>query len=583
MTGLQFRVLYREFLFRMVDLELLSVKGDLSRLLGQFATLLILLSTFLSLGALGLDIHMPSQTRLIATWASVHSLIALTMLVVGLFAVLSWDSAFPNRRDVLVLAPLPVRSRTLFMAKVSASAAALGVTVAALNVFTGLAWPLALALSNPRAGSFLNLIFSLDLYRTFVAYWATMFSAGGFIFCAVLCVQGLAAQLPRRHFLRLSAFLQMAAFGLFVTVFFLQPSFATPVAFAAPENQRSLAWLPSYWFLGIFQQLHGAMHPALAPLARRAWIALAVAVPGAAAAFLLSYFRTLRKIIEEPDILPGARGLNLLPRFGNSFQTAVAQFSIRTLFRSRQHRVILAFYLGIGFAIVILLTKTPAVQEQYLTVASGVLNAPMLASSIVMLCVAIFGVRVLFSMPLDLRANWIFRIAPVRAGPRCLKVNRRLLFSLAVAPVWIVSAALFLCIWPWRPVVAHLVVLALLGMIFVELCLHGFQKIPFTCSYLPGKSYAHMAILGFAALMFVMNKGAELERQALQHPTSYAALVIVLALIAVCVRWRTAALAESSEAVLQFEDEPTPAVLCLGLCRDGVFVVEPRPIPPPAV
>ena len=43
MTKLQFRVLYREFLFRMVDLELLSADalGDSNKLLGQFAALLI--------------------------------------------------------------------------------------------------------------------------------------------------------------------------------------------------------------------------------------------------------------------------------------------------------------------------------------------------------------------------------------------------------------------------------------------------------------------------------------------------------------------------------------------------------------
>jgi hypothetical protein len=43
MTKLQFRVLYREFLFRMVDLEVLSAHalGDVNKLLGQFAALLI--------------------------------------------------------------------------------------------------------------------------------------------------------------------------------------------------------------------------------------------------------------------------------------------------------------------------------------------------------------------------------------------------------------------------------------------------------------------------------------------------------------------------------------------------------------
>ncbi len=39
----QFRVLYREFLLRLVDLELLSAdaQGDTNKLLGQFATVLV--------------------------------------------------------------------------------------------------------------------------------------------------------------------------------------------------------------------------------------------------------------------------------------------------------------------------------------------------------------------------------------------------------------------------------------------------------------------------------------------------------------------------------------------------------------
>ena len=74
-----------------------------------------------------------------------HFLIATTMLAVGLFAVLSWESTFPDRRDVLVLGPLPVRARTLFLAKIAAVGTALGLTIASLHALAGLAWPLALA------------------------------------------------------------------------------------------------------------------------------------------------------------------------------------------------------------------------------------------------------------------------------------------------------------------------------------------------------------------------------------------------------------------------------------------------------
>ncbi|HEV2448428.1 MAG TPA: serine hydrolase domain-containing protein, partial [Candidatus Sulfopaludibacter sp.] len=159
--------------------------------------------------------------------------------------------------------------------------------------------------------------------RSLAAYWLTMLASGAFLFCCVLALQGLAAQLlPRRMFLRMSSFLQMGAFCLFVCGYFLQPLFATPDTLTAATNGGVLVWSPSYWFLGLFQALNGS--PALAPLARRAMIALPVAIGSAAISYLLCYVRTLRKIVEEPDILPGARGVRWLPAFGNRFDTAVA-------------------------------------------------------------------------------------------------------------------------------------------------------------------------------------------------------------------------------------------------------------------
>ncbi len=61
------------------------------------------------------------------------------------------------------------------------------------------------------------------------AYWFTLIASSLFLYCSVLTVQGLTALLlPRRLFLRLSAILQLAAFGLFFSVYFLQPSLTHP-------------------------------------------------------------------------------------------------------------------------------------------------------------------------------------------------------------------------------------------------------------------------------------------------------------------------------------------------------------------
>ena len=133
--------------------------------------------------------------------------------------------------------------------------------------------------------------------RWFAAYWFTMLASGAFIYCGVLGVQGLAAQLlPRRLFLRVSGLLQIAALCLFVCGYFLQPVFGGLESLTTPEIRRLLHWVPSCWFLGLFHQLNGSMHPALAPLARQAWRGLAIAGGGTAVAYALSYLRTLRQM-----------------------------------------------------------------------------------------------------------------------------------------------------------------------------------------------------------------------------------------------------------------------------------------------
>jgi hypothetical protein len=568
---LQFRILYREFLFRVVDLELLSPQGDMSRLLGQFATILLLISLWMSVPVLGiLNGSGPPLLRVITIWAVEHFLIATTMLVVGIFAVLSWDSLFPDRRDVLVLAPLPIQARTLFLSKVTAVATVLSLTVLLLNAFTGISAPFGIA-ANPvpayaGSGPVIRAI------RSLAAYWSTMLAAGTFVFCGVLSLQGAAQLLPRQRFLRVSSFLQIACFGLFLLVYFLQPGFTDLAQLISPRAQRLLPWLPSYWFFALFQTLNGTPAPELLdPLARRAWIGLAAAVCGAAASYAICYFRTLRKIAEEPDILPVSRRQVWLPRFGNGLTNAVVRFSIRTLVRSRQHRVIFAFYLGISFGFLMFLIKAPVLQRQ-LSAADPwhQVNAPLLVASILTMCSAVMGIRVVFSMPLDLPANWTFRIAPIRGGADCLSAARRSLFVLGVIPVSVAAAAVLLWLWPWRPALAHLAILGLLGTELAEISLHSFPKIPFTCSYLPGKSYAHMAILGYLGLLFLITKGADLERAALvDNPADVAAIVATFGIAAALARWRTSALAASPDSALQFQELPQPAIFALKVHPDG--------------
>src|SRR5580698_3104137 len=184
----QFRLLYRDFLFRILDLELLASRGDAQRLLAQFAALLAAFSftfTIYYVPRYGLS-SLPWEKLSRLIWVDQDLLIATTMAIAGMFTILAWNNVLPDRRDCLIFGLLPVRTRTVFLAKLAALGTALGVAIGALNSFTGISYPFAVA--PPHADIVM-------LLRSFGAYWVTMLAAGLAVCCTLLAVQAIAANL----------------------------------------------------------------------------------------------------------------------------------------------------------------------------------------------------------------------------------------------------------------------------------------------------------------------------------------------------------------------------------------------------
>jgi hypothetical protein len=550
---LQFRVLYRQFLLRVIDLEALSAQADIPRFLGQFASILIFISL---IGAIGLLFSNGAATAtresyLSFVWRGEQALVSGMMLVIGLVTVISWDSTFPDRRDIMVLSPLPVKPHTILIAKVAASATLLGLSILTLNFATGVAWPL---LIGSHHGSLWGYADSL------AAYWLTMIAASVFIFCSVLTVQGLSALLlPRRLFLAFSAFLQVAAFGLFLGGYFLQPTLDTPVALAAAENHWLLAWSPSFWFFALFNQVNGSLPSNFDWLASRAWIGLAIVVSGASASLLLCYLRTMKKTVEAPDLVRAARSLRWTPRFGGALHTAIVLFSLRSLVRSRQHRVAFAFYLAVIVSIALYWLRIV-----FSSPAHSPLPAEFLEATIVMMSLAVFGMRSVFSLPISLTANWVLRTTQLSPPEKYVAATRRTLLLLAVIPTWVISAGLSTGFRPLHSAAVHLALLALLGWVFVELSLIGFYKVPFTCSYLPGKVHVQVVFWCFLLLLVVFALVcAEYELPALSDPIREVGMTAVLAAAGAGLWAFNRQRAKS--AVLYYEELPPEVITQLGL------------------
>jgi hypothetical protein len=534
---LEFRVLYAHFLARVVDLEALSIEADIPRFIAQFAGVLILIDAFRTLGFLFYGRPMLTE----------QSFLSGTMLIAGLVAVATWDNIFPDRRDVMILGPLPVKPRTILKAKLAASGSLLGVGVLALNLGIGLALPFVTGAS-------------WQFLRVLVAYWLTAAGAAGAVYGAVLAVQGItAALLPQRWFLRSSAILQLAGFALFLSMWLFRPSYASAAELVRAQHLGSLNRWPVFWFLALFAQISGVFPFAPPELARRAWMALAAVLLGMVVSLLLCYKRTMKKTVEEPDLVPRKSRRGWMIPMGGSVQTAVVQLSMRSLARSRQHRVVYAFFLAIAFAVAVS-TMTGVVTSRHFQLVT----TSFLMSTLVMLCLAVLGLRSIFPLPVSLKANWVLQVTQLSPSESYIAGTRRAMLATATIPVWLTAAGLALFYRPWHQVAEHLLVLALAGSVITDLSLIGVSKIPFACSYLPGKSNVQYIFWAYALVFLPLALGfSSYEHSVLDRPLAYTVLVAELFVAALGLWLFNRHLAEF--AVLYYEEVEPEVVTTLGI------------------
>ncbi len=206
-------------------------------------------------------------------------------------------------------------AHTVCGSKIAAAASALGLTVAMWNCLAGFAWPMALA---PAGSGFSGTL------RFIAAFWITLVAAGTFHLLRGFGRPGSGRTIAATVVSARLAVLQIGAVRIVPRAYlFWQPSLDTPevprsAGKSADARVDAPVLVPGAGSTSRAASSRSEGHAMMSPLALRAVVSLAIAILVAGGArSLLSYLRTLRKIVEEPDIVPGSRGGIWLPRFGN--------------------------------------------------------------------------------------------------------------------------------------------------------------------------------------------------------------------------------------------------------------------------
>ncbi|HEY2016276.1 MAG TPA: hypothetical protein VGH38_22385 [Bryobacteraceae bacterium] len=503
--GTEFELM-RHFFARMLDGEWSSTPGQWQNVaVGAFALLLpasVLLTRAGSLNQgkyrLLSRLATPEPFRA-AVLADELGLLTLLLAVTGLIALIQWQNLFPSRRDYLSLAGLPVRSSQIFLARFGTVLLFSTALVIAMNLFPSVVAPLEFGgrwQQNPSLPANIG---------------AQAVSAGlgcVFVLFSMVALQGvLLNTLSGKWFTRVSTYVQ----GVLIGVLILTGLYSWQIRDWAPGAVRPIlhasAWFPPVWFAGLHEQILGDPDPFFHRMAARALIAALAAFTLTVLAYLISYRRARKLLIEAPVHIEVPRKrqwsvLNLLSR--DPQQQAILQFMAKTLARSRAHRVIWMAYAGAAIGIVLnsslidgaFFSKTNALTK---AMKFMVLFWP-LGTSFVLLS----GLRHVLSIPSELPANWIFRLTESQGRKQWMSAMERFVLLYAIAPIYVLMFPMALSVLGWPLALRMTVQEVLVSLIIFDLLFNGWQQLPFTCSYAPGNRPLVMVVAGYFAILSML-------------------------------------------------------------------------------
>lgn len=461
-------------------------------------------------------------------WASLpdkYFFIVLSMAITGVVVAIKWDKILPGRQDYANLAPLPLHSRTIFLANLSAIILLASIFSLDVNAVSAVLFP-GVVLSEK--GTFPQLFAFIGVHALCVLM------ASAFIFFACFALLGaLMSLLPIRAFRTASLFVRLAI--IVALILLLSTSFTVRPLLDDLAKHPDSPWrfLPSLWYLGLYQWMQGRFNPLLQALA---WTGLKAAAASVALAMFLSalsYRRHFVRIPESADSPRMGRRRNLRWMWPlvdrtilkSPFQRACYHFTLRALFRSEIHCILFGGFTGLGIVVAAQMAMSVPLARDSIP-GAGILAAPLAVAYFM-----IIGLRFVFDVPAGWSANWVYRLILDRRRQEIRAVARKLLLSLVilliVAPVLIAYS----WIWGFRIGLLHAAYLLAISALLIEILLLHFRKIPFTCTLpLFENDKIMFALIYFIAFFLFTSLAAGVERWMLEQPLRFIILPVFLAL-----------------------------------------------------
>ncbi len=149
----------------------------------------------------------------------------------------------------------------------------------------------------------------------------------------------------------------------------------------------------------------------------------------------------------------------------------------------------------------------------------------------------LLGLREIVNIPSSLNANWIFQLTEKKYIKHYFSGLRKGIVVLNILPLFILLFIFYVFVLGWVTAAYHCFFGFLITVLVMELFFLKFNKIPFACSYLPGKEKIQLFWIFYLFLFFSYLKITSwIELMLLQAPSNFFIFYSVIILLLICVR-----------------------------------------------
>jgi len=501
----QFFSLSKHFLTRLVYNDLLKFEDQQRE---QQIVLLVIFSV--SIGYISNSILTPYlwskmfNLSISDLWLQETLILTITMTLTGIISISYWDKFFLDQMDYINLISLPVRARQLFAAKFFSLLIFIVIISTILNIFSTLIFAF-------YPGNLHN----FNVFEGALAHYLSNLLGSLFVFFAVAFIQSLLMILfKRKIFKKVSAFFQFTLLLGFLSVFVWFPMLYNSLPSLKDKTSHFMDYYPPLWFTGIYNHMIGSIDPILEKNCAIAIIAVFLSV----VLYLLAVPVSLRQYLKNSAVSQKRiKHIPLLKYLRHIFQKlflkhpvqhAIFIFYIKTLKRSKEHKLKLLLYLA--FPISFFISRFIHIYIEEGKSFFWSINFYFVSIPIGLYFFLIVGLRLIVVHPLMLEANWIFKITELIQIKDYIKGFKKGIIFSSILPIAIITYPFYHYFWGMKLAIYHTLYCLFIGLLLLEVCFINFKKIPFASEYVPGKLklkyFWPYLVLGFLGYFFLLSK-----------------------------------------------------------------------------